>query len=166
MTFPQLMQENGAWAAHNFKIIAPHYGFGEEIGEITHVLLKAKQRIRGFHDPQKVEEHLKDALGDATIYLAHWCYINHVHLNYPTRFTAYHEPDRGYPLGQLYEIASKIIDARPHDPLLYYAERALQELTDFAACAGWNLERDCVTPVWTEVRKRDWVVFPQDGLTK
>lgn len=164
LTFNELCNEVGAWATHNFNVFAPHLGFGEEVGEITHGILKGKQGIRGFDNPAKLEAHLKDGVADAAIYLAHWCYLQRVHIQAPTKFA---QQTGDYPLNGLFLCASMIIGA---EQLKIHAEdsaiASLQELTNFAAHYGWNLMRDCVLPTWEEVKKRDWRKFPNDGLTK
>jgi NTP pyrophosphatase (non-canonical NTP hydrolase) len=165
-TFDELCNQVGEWAAHNFDVFAPDLGFGEEVGEITHGVLKAKQGIRGFNDPAKLAAHLQDGIADAVIYLAHWCHLNRVHIQAPTKFAEY--PQGKFPLGKLFQCAGKLIDAdsftgKSHEELAF---ASLQELTNFAAHLGWNLMRDCVLPTWEKVRLRDWRRFPKNGLTE
>ena len=44
-------------------------GVVEEVGELSHALLKREQGIRGFDDNEKFEAAAKDAIGDSFIYL-------------------------------------------------------------------------------------------------
>lgn len=69
----QLAKDITAWSRHNFPDPASEAGYGrlglfEEIGEISHALLKHKQGIRGYKDPTKFKEDLTDALADCAIY--------------------------------------------------------------------------------------------------
>lgn len=48
-------------------------GVAEESGELSHVFLKARQGIRGYNDPAKVDAEGKDAVGDTLIYLIDVC---------------------------------------------------------------------------------------------
>jgi hypothetical protein len=169
MNWNTLTQEVGYWAEHNFTVFAPQFGFGEEIGEFTHIILKQKQGIRGYGDASKVRVDCIDAIGDAAIYLAHWCYLHcPTNVQLPTSFTEY--GDLGYPLGKLYHIAAELIDydrvVEGEDRLpCEIATSALAELTDLAASHGWRLMEDCVVPTWEIVKKRNWRVSPISGTT-
>jgi hypothetical protein len=72
----QLVNEVGAWAAKNFPASDPWMGMVEELGEATHALLKRKQGIRGYDNPIFFKEEFADALGDFTIFAAHWFYLH------------------------------------------------------------------------------------------
>ncbi len=70
----QIQHEIKIWSAYNFPDNTeehPRLGMVEELGELHHAVLKAKQGIRGT-----AEEHLaaeKDALADLMIYLLDYC---------------------------------------------------------------------------------------------
>lgn len=72
--FEQLQFEQGHWQEQNFPNRSEHdcfYGIVEELGELSHALLKMDQGIRGTK-----AEHMaaaKDAVGDIVIYLAGLC---------------------------------------------------------------------------------------------
>lgn len=48
-------------------------GMVEEVGELSHAVLKHKQGIRGFENEIKFAAAQVDALGDLLIYLAGYC---------------------------------------------------------------------------------------------
>ena len=107
MTINEIQLEHVYWISHNFPDNGEQeafMGIVEEVGELSHALLKQRQNIRG--DPFELEEAAKDAIGDMMIFTVFLC-----------------------------------------------NER------------GWNLE-DIVSDTWMQVRERDWVLFPFDGLTK
>lgn len=70
----QFQSEQAAWAARNFDVsdpVDPLLGLVEEVGELSHATLKARQGIRGT-----AEEHraaARDAVGDIAVYLADFC---------------------------------------------------------------------------------------------
>jgi NTP pyrophosphatase (non-canonical NTP hydrolase) len=72
----QLIEQVGEWAARNFKDHAPDWGIVEEIGEAAHCVLKHRQKIRGFDSEVYFREKFGDALADAIIYLAHYCFMH------------------------------------------------------------------------------------------
>jgi len=72
--FEQLQFEQGNWQEQNFPSSGIHecfYGVVEEIGELSHALLKMDQGIRGTKAEHMAET--KDAVGDIIIYLAGLC---------------------------------------------------------------------------------------------
>lgn len=72
----QIVQfEHLAWSRKNFPLTEAHeplLGVVEEVGELAHAHLKARQKIRNNQDH---EEAGKDAVGDILIYLVHYCNI-------------------------------------------------------------------------------------------
>jgi NTP pyrophosphatase (non-canonical NTP hydrolase) len=76
LTFRQLQNEQQAWANHNFPDTGgdswqPFLGVVEEVGELSHALLKRKQGIRGTEWEHQLE--IWDSVGDIVIYLADFC---------------------------------------------------------------------------------------------
>ena len=73
MKLSDLQAEVRPWAEHNFPDAQPHWpllGAVEEIGELSHSMLKSLQGIRGT-----LEEHeaaMKDAVADCIIFFAHF----------------------------------------------------------------------------------------------
>lgn len=70
----ELQQEIYQWAVHNKFQDDPtwtFYGLVEEIGELSHAMLKQHQGIRGTFEEH--EQKGKDAVGDFLVFLAHYC---------------------------------------------------------------------------------------------
>jgi flavin-dependent thymidylate synthase len=79
LTFKQLQEENKKWCQHNFDRSYPDrdngwkpiFGVMEEVGELAHSILKQSQGIRGTTEEH--EAKAKDAVADATVFLADVC---------------------------------------------------------------------------------------------
>lgn len=79
LNFAQLQVEHNEWAKHNFDVVRPNregawksvMGVMEELGELSHSLLKQNQGIRGSFEQH--EEKAKDAVGDMVVFLADLC---------------------------------------------------------------------------------------------
>lgn len=76
MSFEVLQREQAKWSRHNFGHLksdynAPFKGMVEELGELSHALLKQEQGIRGT--PAEHEANAKDAIGDMLVYMADFC---------------------------------------------------------------------------------------------
>jgi NTP pyrophosphatase (non-canonical NTP hydrolase) len=71
----RLQVENASWARRNFGPDLPwqdpFFGVVEEVGELSHALLKQRQGIRGSH--QEHEDEAQDAVDDIVVYLADLC---------------------------------------------------------------------------------------------
>ncbi len=74
LNFEKLQHEVGEWSRKNFPKntpLNPFLGAVEEIGELSHALLKQNQGIRGTFEEHEVAA--KDAVGDTLVYLADFC---------------------------------------------------------------------------------------------
>jgi hypothetical protein len=77
-TFLKLSNAVGEWGEANFGATTPEnasdpaLGFLEEVGELTHSILKKKQGIRGTAEQHDADA--RDALGDMGIFLLHLWY--------------------------------------------------------------------------------------------
>ncbi len=76
-----LMQEKFRdWRARNFGVEPKEtdcfLGVVEEVGELSHVMLKSKQSIRGWDDHKKQVAAKKDAIADIVIFLFGFCDAN------------------------------------------------------------------------------------------
>lgn len=76
----RLQEKHLVWSIYNF-ITAPEEedmfkGIVEETGELSRVLLKSKQAIRGWDDHSKRLLTKKDAVGDILIYIMGFCSAN------------------------------------------------------------------------------------------
>lgn len=61
------------WQANNFAESDPFLGIVEEVGELSHAILKNKQRIRGFDDQDKFLNEAGDAIADMTVFAMQLC---------------------------------------------------------------------------------------------
>lgn len=81
ITLTRLQEEVYVWSHHNFPKAEPGdplLGMIEELGELAHAFLKAKQGIRGT--PEKHHADMEDAIGDLLIYMADFCGRNNIDL--------------------------------------------------------------------------------------
>lgn len=70
----RFQREQAEWSKRNFgkhEWVDPMLGVVEEVGELSHALLKQKQGIRGSHAEHEAEA--QDAVGDIIVYLADLC---------------------------------------------------------------------------------------------
>ena len=75
-SFKEFQEEYTKWLNRNFPNSTPGdqlLGVTEEIGELCHSVLKAKQGIRGTKEEH--EEAAKDAVGDLLIFLTGFCVL-------------------------------------------------------------------------------------------
>ena len=71
----RIQRQHQAWTDYNFPNAPTDdslIGAMEELGELAHAHLKAKQGIRGNNH----ESEARDAIGDIIIYLLHYCSTN------------------------------------------------------------------------------------------
>ncbi len=164
--FTKLRDEIGQWAERNFDVHLPELGVAEEIGELTHAVLKREQKIRSAAT-KKTQAEIKDALADATIYMLHLAYMQKLTPNFirelvplDTEFTI---------LGALHRASGNLILNLHHFKMqsVTTVEWAVifTHLWNFAALH--NLHLLYMTKyVWTNVSKRNWRTYPINGLTK
>jgi NTP pyrophosphatase (non-canonical NTP hydrolase) len=72
-TLEEIQVEHKKWVDHNFwdhTYENPFFGIVEEVGELSHALLKRKQSIRVNEDHMAM---IKDACGDITLFLMDFC---------------------------------------------------------------------------------------------
>lgn len=149
----ELQTEIGDWAGKNFDFHGPQLGVGEEIGELTHNILKSHQKIRDTD-----LDDMKDALADAMVFLLHLRYLVE-HKQAPTNSG----DELFVQLGRLHREVGALIQA----PLIpEFHDRMQIMLEDTAQMFGFNLLEQ-VNDTWTNlVSKRDWRKFPKNGLTQ
>lgn len=77
-----MQDEVGKWADHNFAPgpLDPYMGIVEEVGELSHALLKRKQGIRGMGE-EEAQEAVEDALADMIIFALDFSYRNNIDLD-------------------------------------------------------------------------------------
>jgi hypothetical protein len=183
-TFLALSNAVGEWGEANFGATTPEnasdpaLGFLEEVGELTHAILKKKQGIRGT--AEKHDADARDALGDMGIFLLHLWYretkldpdirmIPGVWGRYTGAPTPADYPHAiQHALGRLALAASDLLGAR--ERLGYeYAER-WPERYEMSLAVCHNAASRLGVDFWPQVRqtwerivsKRNWIANP-DG---
>ena len=74
ITLKKLQNEVQLWSYANFGIHPnwhPLLGVVEEVGELSHAVLKQEQGIRGTYEEHQLE--IRDSVGDLVIFLADFC---------------------------------------------------------------------------------------------
>jgi hypothetical protein len=163
--FTKLRDEIGLWAAYNFDAHYPELGIAEEVGELTHAVLKREQQIRGESLGQTTHLII-DSLADATIYALHLAYNYKLILNFARELTPLTEEKSI--LGAMHHTAGAIIlnIHHFHSPAVVSVEHSflLTQLWNFAELQNLNL-LIITSQTWLQVSKRDWRKYPQNGLT-
>jgi hypothetical protein len=168
----ELSIEVGTWADKNFSIHIPAIGVLEEIGEMTHCILKRFQKIRGYDKPDYFKEQFKDAVADCAIYLMHHASIEEIEFSSdPTCSEVFqsldqnlNDPDEARDfLGTLLEdVTSLMQDIPMSTPTVTVIDSIMSCLAYAAAQEGLDF-MDTVEETWSRVMKRDWVKRPVDA---
>lgn len=160
-----IIQEVGEWADRQpWKgKNAPDYGVIEEVGELHHAILKNLQGIRGFDNVELFEEKVKDAFGDAMVYLSHWCYLKGCYYNLmdhsrimPAKSFRECDMNLMIALSQLLGLSHGYGIAVEQSVCVTTTTRVTHALQEMAYYLGWNLLEDCLIPTWHKVKVRDW----------
>jgi NTP pyrophosphatase (non-canonical NTP hydrolase) len=170
-----LIAERDEWVARNF----PPYegqipgndsilGVMEELGELAHAHLKAKQGIRGTQAEH--DAAAKDAIGDITVYLLGVMSAHMDPKNIGLPRTAY-TPDTAeqtlFRLGSWVGILSGFaeIPGQEFNNWNLTVNNILQYLEAYCTYRYWNYE-DIVMDTWGHVKERDWNKHREDGAKK
>jgi len=77
MELKEIQAEIVEWREHNFPgntAVQQFLGMVEELGEISHAILKGQQGIRGYSEDDTAE--IQDGVGDLMIFLINFCDLN------------------------------------------------------------------------------------------
>ena len=157
MLSEDFVQSVGEWADKNFDAHDPWLGMVEEVGELAHCLLKRLQKIRGFEDNGFFLGELADAIGDFTIYAAHYAYTRELSM--------YLGRESG-------EATIEIAEILHHLSLLYSSGVGVRqrEFSHVVRIMKWmalsdeiDFERNALV-TWNRVSKRDWRAAPTSGV--
>ena len=77
-----LQNEHARWLGYNFPRTSADeqfLGVVEEVGELSHAILKQSQGIRG--NSEKHDEEMRDAVGDIVIFLLGFCTMKGMYLD-------------------------------------------------------------------------------------
>ena len=162
LTISELQLAVEAWSKRNFPDSPWQYalaGVVEEIGELSHSVLKMAQGIRGSRDKHLADA--KDAVADTAIYLADYlCKIGFQFANGVT-FAMFQDEarklgndDGDTPVNKILvtaAIAGRLIE-EPNDD---NAMLLLAGLADVSESLGIDFQ-NAVETTWNEVSTRDW----------
>lgn len=176
MELTRLIKERDEWVGRNFghsdgpgdSII----GVMEELGELCHAHLKAKQNIRGTQAEHEAAG--KDAVADLTIYL--WGVISSYaganlgeFIRDMNNTIVIRSSD---PEAALFELGGSVgrLAAYHADPKTQFSGWAeadlctavLERTHNYATVRGWHFMQ-LVQDTWAKVKARDWVADPQGG---
>lgn len=160
----EIAKEAFEWSQRNFgkpSVLDNILGMIEEVGELSHAVLKERQKIR--HTDYVAAK--KDAIADLTIYtlnylsalkvdtIPHPISIENIHVYIPSVNTCEW-------------IVSKLNKHIPFDDSrkeIHSAFNVLALCSMFCEVEGWDY-LEVVNSVWNEVSKRDWIKYPLNGI--
>lgn len=166
------MTEIGNWADIMFPVHLPEYGIVEEIGEITHCILKRRQKIRDMDKDEVFFPKLKDGFADTLVYLLHLCHIYKVAISFDAHRTLLpggggdvwsKTTDRTF-IAAAIKSASTLLDyceyAKPEEGLqsnlfMIPCQKLCNTLFLWANRYEINLIEE-LERTWNKVQKRDW----------
>lgn len=174
LNLQSLVAERDEWINHNFPGDSLRHsvmGMIEEAGELTHHYLKMEQRVRGREKYHLSE--IRDAIGDITIFsLGVFSYALRYH-GYLIRDmgTAANEPPlrtKDITVFMVSAYTGKISEkvcwgVIPLHEVCNYTIAVLHLLRDLSLQFSWDYD-EIVTATWNEVKKRDWIRYPDTGL--
>lgn len=161
-TLNEIQEELKVWTEYNFGHTTPEIpilGMIEELGELSHAILKEKQGIR----QSDFLSDKKDAIADLTIYILNYCNCKNITIDF------YYAPRDIISLEVIdilqnisYNISNINTEEIELDKL--YMERILYYLRYI--CSIINVDfLTIVNKVWEQVKLRDWKTYPKDGKT-
>ena len=163
-----IKDEVNTWAQHNFPTTTAEQcllGIFEEIGELSHAILKESQGIRkeNFHSAKK------DALADITVFLLD--YMNrdkmYFNINYLDNYISQTTSNMLNNISSLSNSTRIIVDDRIIYP--YFIPFRCSEFVNkiVEICEELNINfMENLEETWNEVKKRDWIKYPFNGLTE
>lgn len=164
-----IRREIHEWAEVNFEFHGPKLGVLEEMGEMTHCILKQFQGIRGFDDKIFFKKEFTDAVADIGIYLLHSASIAGVSIvneieiediegDLPTKENMEHH------LGELCEQVGMLLANTEHNCFtnVEIHESILDKVATIASFYDVSLP-EAIAFTWSKVRQRNWKENPLLG---
>lgn len=171
--FKQFLHKQRTWVEHNFPLSGTQHqlmGIVEEVGELSHSLLKQAQKIRGSHDEHEIDA--QDAVGDIIIYTSSflikagfsaqrieeylWNKLGGPRAGAPGWFESYLKM-----VSRLGHLCEQYPDTNVD--FLFITSRFVEELNSVCLARGWDA-REILARTWEQVvSKRDWKANPNDG---
>ena len=176
-TEAELIQSVGEWADKNFgDRRGADWGIIEEMGEASHCILKAQQKIRGFDSEEYFQRMFADALADIIIYLCDWCYPRQAifkfqrNLKVPVaepemqrRIMAVMLQTAGVMISQSHVLPGDVIEPAQIPVYNLLAQRMCTCVEQLAASEKMDLTL-IVSSTWEKVIQRDWKQAPAGPL--
>lgn len=173
-----LIQLVGAWADKNFgERRNAELGMVEEIGEASHCVLKALQRIRGFDTKEVFYNHFVDSLADTIIYLADYCHVHNCFFKFGRNLkekVKLTDEDERRVITHLLQTAAAMMAQPFHAPgsQIPAAEIGVYNVLAQRMCGGieywasiYNVDLPlAVAATWEKVSRRDWKANPAAPL--
>lgn len=179
MNLEKLQTELKAWQAHNFPnrtVVQPLIGIQEELGELSHAILKKLQKIRVGENH---DESIIDACADMVVYMCDFC--NAINCDLQTevckivvfpqcRSAATQVVHMGGTLGQINSAYLRASESKfqNEDWTLEICEHCAELFAEIDHMLILHNREifSVLDQVWPEVRSRDWIKFPKNGRTE
>jgi hypothetical protein len=162
MRFQELTSAVGEWSKRNFGDKQnPFLGLIEELGELSHCLLKRQQGIRGYESPSFFIREYMDALGDICIYAANYAYNEGIAAQWPNKVQVEETANRYIANACYYLFRLHMTPEFPSD-LMISLNGFLSAIAHLAALEQLDLVQ-IAEKTWEIVSVRDWKVNSQDG---
>lgn len=171
----RIKEEVKVWAIYNFPTTTPEYcilGLYEELGELCHAILKDFQGIR----KEDFEAAKKDAIGDIAIYFLDYLIRSDSNFINPdnTKKASFHFKDDI--LSTIEILSIQISSLRDRNSIEFINEGKIETSVEmintqfifslYNLCAFFDYNfLEILRETWDRVKKRDWIKFPQNGLT-
>lgn len=184
-----LIIEITEWANHNFPTMTPKkclLGMIEELGELSHAVLKMHQGIRGTNAQFRAE--IRDAHADMMIFFMHYLGLENqlpqwTHAldlaNIKIRDTYLPATQDNVIFYLAYSIqkigfTTIFLEKENKDKDFGQNITALREDALYAFISNWYVFADIsnfdaesnLRTIWGRVKERDWIKYPIDGLTQ
>ena len=161
-TLQEIQSELKVWTEFNFGKQTPDIpilGMIEELGELSHAILKEKQGIR----TSDFLADKKDAIADLTIYALN--YLNANDFEYDGN-----QPSKSYltecEILQDISVQIGMLDTEVNDIEMFINSGNIEDLISLLRGLCNMFEIDFLTTVnevWEQVKLRDWKKYPKDG---
>lgn len=170
------------WKFHNFGGLIKNghqnmLGIIEEVGELSHSILKQQQQIR-LKPGKTYEDMMKDAIGDIFIFLMNYLSERKIEFIFPMTFNDISACDTTDEVNvlKLFRLTSDIVgsqllieiegfDERYNPILVHQARQIVSQLVYICDSHQWDFE-EVILSTWNTVKKRDWKNNTMDGVSK
>lgn len=161
-TLKEIQSELKVWTEYNFGKPEPEipiFGMIEELGELSHAILKEKQGIR----QSDFLADKKDAIADLTIYVLNYCNLKEIIVEEDYKHNVAIDVTT---INILQNISYYIscINTEGIQLDIFYNQNIINNIK--VICDIINIDfLTTVNEVWEQVKLRDWKKYPKDGKT-